>query len=57
MDSQALNNELGIAPRTARTWRKLNRHGFSELTIKIGRRVFYRRAELMTWIETQKCKP
>lgn len=56
LSTQDVERELGIAPRTQRTWRSLNLHGWADLTVRIGRRVFYRREDLAAWLEAQKCK-
>ena len=45
--------QLGIAVRTQRDWRQHNRNGFRGLETRIGRRVFYKRSELLRWIEGQ----
>lgn len=46
--------ELGINPQTLEKWRCTGRHGKNLPHYKIGRRVFYRRADVERFIELHR---
>jgi predicted DNA-binding transcriptional regulator AlpA len=45
---------LGVKPVTLVGWRNERR---GPAYLKIGKRVYYRRADIETWISAQRCEP
>ena len=46
--------EFGIPIATQRVWKHFNRYGWRKLTIKLGGRVRYNRADIEAWIASRK---
>jgi hypothetical protein len=46
--------EYGIPVATQRVWKCHNRHGWADLTIKVGRSSRYRRADIEAWLQARK---
>jgi len=46
----ALASELGVHPQTLKRW-KARRYGPKR--VRIGKRVYYRRADVRTWLDEQ----
>ena len=46
--------ELGVSPRTLRNWRQLR---VGPPFVTIGKRINYRRASGLAWLESQEHKP
>lgn len=46
--------EYGIPVATQRVWKCHNRHGWADMTIKVGRSTRYRRADIETWLQARK---
>jgi hypothetical protein len=54
LSNQETANELGLKPDTLTTWRSLGR---GPDFVKVGRAVFYRRADLNAWLGAQRRQP
>jgi hypothetical protein len=39
---------------TQNVWRCHNRYGWRDLTIKAGRKILYRRADILSWLEARR---
>lgn len=46
--------EYGIPETTQAVWRCTNRYGWRDITIKLGRRIAYRRLDIEHWIESRR---
>jgi hypothetical protein len=46
--------EYGIAVRTQQQWRYLNRHGWRDVTFKLGGKVLHRREDVDAWLNSRK---
>jgi len=46
--------EYKIPVPTQAVWRCTNRYGWRDMTIKIGRRVAYRRSDLELWLDSRR---
>ncbi len=46
--------EYGIPVATQRVWTCLNRYGWADLNIKVGRSIRYNRADIETWLQARK---
>jgi len=49
-----IERELGIKESTQAVWRSTNRYGWRDLTIKVGRNVRYRRADVEAWLSSRR---
>lgn len=49
-----LFRETGIAVSTQAVWRSGNRYGWREISIKVGRSVRYKRADVEAWLRGRK---
>jgi hypothetical protein len=49
-----VEREYGIPVSTQRVWKCLNRYGWGDLTIKVGRSTRYRRADIEAWLAARK---
>jgi hypothetical protein len=49
-----VEHEYDIAEQTQAVWRCDNRYGWRDLTIKIGRKVRYRRRDIEAWLESRR---
>jgi predicted DNA-binding transcriptional regulator AlpA len=45
---------LRVKPATLNTWRT---HGYGPEFLKVGRRVLYRRSDVLAWIESRRRAP
>jgi len=58
VESQTLNlltveqlaSELSVAPKTVRKWRSMHQ---APKSLKVGRRILFRREDVQTWLDTQ----
>ena len=55
MDNVSSANLIGIKPVTLSTWRSLGRYGIP--FVKVGRKVMYRRQDLIDWLESRTRLP
>ncbi len=46
--------EYGIPETTQAVWRCVNRYGWRDMTIKLGRRIAYRRSDIELWLESRR---
>jgi hypothetical protein len=46
-------DEFRIPPTTQSVWRCLNRHGWRDITIRAGRKILYRRSDILSWMEAR----
>lgn len=46
--------EYGIPQNTQAIWRCTNRYGWRDMTIKMGRRIAYRRTEIEEWLDSRR---
>ncbi len=46
--------EFKIRVPTQAVWRCTNRYGWRDITIKLGRRVAYRRSDIERWLESRR---
>ena len=46
--------EYGIPETTQAVWRCVNRYGCRDMTIKLGRRIAYRRSDIELWLESRR---
>lgn len=49
-----VEREFLIPIPTQNVWRYLNRYGWRNLTIKLGRKVAYRRSDIESWVESRR---
>lgn len=49
-----VETEYGIAEQTQAVWRSTDRYGWRKLTIKVGRKVAYRRRDIEDWLESRR---
>jgi hypothetical protein len=47
-------SDYDIPENTQSVWRCTNRYGWRDLTIKLGRRIAYRRADIEAWLESRR---
>lgn len=53
IDPAVIERELGIKEQTQAIWRSTNRYGWRDLTVKVGSKVRYRRADVERWLESR----
>ena len=46
--------EYKIPVSTQAVWRCTNRYGWRDMTIKLGRRIAYRRSDIELWLESRR---
>ncbi len=51
LDDKAAADLLGVSPGTLSVWRSTGRYNL--VFIKVGRKVRYRRADLLAWLESR----
>lgn len=51
---EQVETDYGIAEQTQAVWRCTNRYGWRNLTIKLGRKVVYRRTDIEAWLESRR---
>lgn len=54
IDPPIVDHEYKIPVATQAVWRCTNRYGWGDLTIKVGRRVMYSRADVEAWLASRK---
>lgn len=54
IDPGTVEHDYNIPKDTQAVWRCANRYGWGDMTIKIGRRVKYLRADIESWIGARK---
>jgi hypothetical protein len=47
-------SDYDIPETTQAVWRCTNRYGWRDLTIKLGRRIAYRRTDIEAWLESRR---
>jgi hypothetical protein len=47
-------DEFRIPVETQNVWRSGNRHGWRDLSIRAGRKILYRRADILSWLEARR---
>lgn len=49
-----VEEDYGIPEPTQAVWRCTNRYGWRDITIKLGRRVAYRRSDIELWLDSRR---
>ena len=49
-----VEKDYGIREPTQAVWRCTNRYGWRDITIKLGRRIAYRRSDIELWLESRR---
>ena len=49
-----VEKDYDIPENTQAVWRCTNRYGWRDMTIKLGRRVAYRRSDIEHWLESRR---
>ncbi len=47
-------SEYDISVHTQNIWRFYNRYGWRDITIRVGRKVAYRRDDIEKWLESRR---
>jgi hypothetical protein len=46
--------DFKIPIETQNVWRCHNRHGWGDLTIRAGRKILYKRSDILDWLESRR---
>lgn len=57
IDPDTVERDYKIPRPTQAVWRCTNRYGWGDMTVRLGRRVMYTRADIEAWIASRKGAP
>lgn len=54
LSPEEVEREFRIPQTTQASWRCENRFGWARITLKVGRKIFHRRADIEAWLEARR---
>ncbi len=54
LSQETVEGDYGIPVGTQNVWRSTNRYGWRDISIKVGRSIRYKRADIEQWFESRK---
>lgn len=51
---QEVDRDFKIKVETQNVWRCYNRYGWRDITIRAGRKILYKRSDILNWLEARR---